>query len=317
MSVYTRVDEATLRGWLSNFRVGPLESHAGIAGGVENTNYFVDTASGRYVLTLFERLSEAEASRYLGLMAHLATERVSCPRPMVDRDGRHLGMICGKPAAIVSRIPGQDVALPSPAHCAAIGAWLATMHAAQESFAPRWPNPRGAVWRADAAARVRRFLDPQQLSVLDSALAAEDRLASLDNLPRGIVHADLFRDNALFADVGNAVLGGVIDFYFAGEDALLFDLAVVANDWCAEGDRPDQERERALLAAYAAKRPLTDGECTAWPTMRQVAALRFWLSRLLDAHAPREGEMVLTKNPAEYERLLVALLAASSQAVQS
>lgn len=317
MSVYTTVDEGALRDWLARYRLGRLEAFAGISGGVENTNYFVDTASGRYVLTLFERLSAAEASRYLDLMAHLATERVSCPRPVPDCEGKHLGTMCGKPAAIVSRLPGHDVARPSTAHCTAIGSWLATMHAAQASFAPRWPNPRGAAWRAKAAAEARRFLSPAQLVVLDATLAAEARLASHANLPRGIVHADLFRDNALFADVGNAVLGGVIDFYFAGEDALLFDLAVVANDWCTDGDRPDPEREAALLAAYAVRRPLTDAEQSAWPAMRQVAALRFWLSRLLDANAPRDGALVLTKDPSEYERLLAALLATESQAGQS
>jgi homoserine kinase type II len=317
MSVYTTVDDATLRDWLKRYRLGPLEAFAGIAGGVENTNYFVDTGSGRYVLTLFERLTSPEASRYLELMAHLATARVSCPRPMADRDGHHLGMLCGKPAAVVSRLPGQDVAQPSPSHCAAIGGWLATMHAAQGSFAPRWPNPRGAAWRATAAGQVRGFLDPSQRSLLDAALAAEGLLARRADLPRGIVHADLFRDNALFADAGNAVLGGVIDFYFAGDDALLFDLAVVANDWCTDDSRPIRARERALLAAYEAKRPLTAGERAAWPAMRQLAALRFWLSRLLDAHAPREGAMVLTKDPLEYERLLGALLADDDQADQS
>ena len=316
MSVYTTVDETALRDWLARYRLGPLESFAGIAGGVENTNYFVDTASGRYVLTLFERLSADEAGQYLDLMAHLATARVSCPGPVADREGRRHGSLCGKPAALVSRIPGRDVDEPAAAHCAAIGGWLAAMHAAQASFAARWPNPRGAAWRQTAAADVRPRLAPEQTQLLDEALAAEALLAELA-LPRGLVHADLFRDNALFADADHAVLGGVIDFYFPGEDALLFDLAVVANDWCVVDGKPDADREGALLAAYARTRPLTAAEVRAWPAMRLVAALRFWLSRLLDAQAPRSGAMVLIKDPDEYARLLATLSKPDPQAGQS
>ncbi|HEY5763276.1 MAG TPA: phosphotransferase, partial [Rhodocyclaceae bacterium] len=217
---------------------------------------------------------------------------------------------------LVSRIPGRDVEQPAAAHCTAIGDWLAAMHAAQSDFVARWPNPRGVVWRSTAAAEVRQWLPAEQHRLLDEALAADAQLAALD-LPRGLVHADLFRDNALFADADHAVLGGVIDFYFAGEDALLFDLAVVANDWCVVAGLPDAAREDALLAAYGRRRPLTAAERRAWPAMRQVAALRFWLSRLLDAQAPRSGTMVLIKDPDEYARLLALLSGAAAQAGQS
>lgn len=309
MSVYTSVDSSALHSFLASYRLGPLEDFAGIAGGVENTNYFVDTASGRYVLTIFERLSAAEAGRYLDFMARLAAARVSCPRPIPDASGRLLASLRDKPAALVSRVPGHEVRYASPAHCAAIGRWLATMHGAQGDLVDRWPNPRGFEWRRQTALGLRHQLTATQRELLDQALAIDGRLTGTD-MPRGIVHADLFRDNALFADPDHAVIGGVIDFYFAGEDALLFDLAVAANDWtvCEDGE-PDVERESALVDAYRRQRPLSETERSHWSAMRQIAALRFWLSRLADAFDPRPGSMVLTKDPTEYERLLRRLSA--------
>lgn len=309
MSVYTAVPEASLREWLARYRIGPLEGFVGIAAGVENTNFFVDTASGRYVLTLFERLPDADVGQYLALMAHLAAARVSCPRPLADGDGRLFSPLCGKAAALVSRIPGASVDAPEAAHCAAIGRWLADMHLAAADFAPRWENPRGVAWRERVAAELAPLLTTAQQQLLAAALQAQHRLTNCA-LPRGLVHADLFRDNALFSYPERALLGGVIDFYFAGEDALLFDLAVVANDWCrAKATQLDAGRSAALLDAYAARRPLSAAERAAWPAMLQVAALRFWLSRLHDALNPRAGTLVLTKDPGEYENLLAAHLA--------
>ncbi len=314
MSVYTAVPEAALRAWLAAYRLGPLQACEGIAAGVENTNYFVDTDGGRYVLTLFERMSLAELEPYLKLMAHLAKARVSCPRPLRDQDGRLCSTLCGKPAALVMRLPGSEVGEPAPAHCAAIGRWLAEMHVAVTDFAPRWPNPRGAAWRETTAAYVLPQLACAERALLEQALRAQSRGAGIYKaLPRGIVHADLFRDNALFAHLEKGVLGGVIDFYFAGEDALLFDLAVVANDWCRAADKTlDVGRTQALLRAYHARRPLSEAEKVAWPLVLQAAALRFWLSRLDDSLRPRTGEIVLTKDPAEYARILSGCLSSES-----
>jgi len=287
------------------------------------------------VLTLFERLPPEELPFYLDLMRHLAAQGLACPQPLADEEQRLFSPLCGKPAALLSRLPGRPIALPDPCHCAAIGDWLARMHLAGAGFAPRIANPRGAAWRVATAARVETFLTAAQRSLLQEALAVAAttdpahpnaaRLTALPrgipqgDLPRGIVHGDLFRDNALFVDnaAGPATLAGVIDFYFAAEDALLFDLAVAVNDWClgADGVTLDATLTQALLAAYATRRTPSEAERAAWPAMLCQAALRFWLSRLDDYFLPRQGDrdaLVTTKDPADYERILQQRLAAQS-----
>lgn len=316
MSVFTPVDSTSLNHWLAGHAVGTAEKLTPIAEGVENTNYFLDTTQGRFVLTLFERLEPAALPFYLGLMHALAAHRVSAPAPHADRAGQLFSSLCGKPAALVSRLPGKPVEQPTAAHCAAIGDWLARMHLALADFSPVFDNPRGISWRAATAERVEPYLDPATRQLLDDSLQKFDRNAALAEppLPGGIVHADLFRDNALWADAGTAELSGVIDFYFAGRDDWLFDLAVTANDWCqsVDGAGLDVGRCRALLGAYHAIRPLTDAERLAWPLLLGRAALRFWLSRLADLHLPRPGDLVKVKDPEEYRLILINRLGLAS-----
>jgi len=307
VSVYTTIPRAALVAFLASHGAGALIAYQGIAEGVENTNYFVDTDAGRFVLTVFERLEPGALPFYLGLMAHLAAAGVACPAPVADRRGAWSATLCGKPAALVSRLAGRPVETPTAAHCACIGDWLAGMHTAAASFPGRLANPRGAAWRTATAAALNDRLAADERALLARELAAEQAAApALAALPRGVVHADLFRDNALFADTGpQPRLGGVIDFYFAGEDCLLFDLAVTANDWCrAPSGHLDPARTGALLAAYHARRPLGAAEHAAWPPLLRIAALRFWLSRLADLHLPREGDLVKVKDPGEYRRIL-------------
>lgn len=309
MSVYTTVPREALVAFLASHGAGELIAYQGIADGVENTNYFVDTSDGRFVLTVFERLEPGALPFYLGLMAHLAAAGVACPAPVADRHGALSALLCGKPAALVSRLAGRPVDTPTAAHCACIGDWLAGMHTAAASFPGRLANPRGAAWRAATAAALDRRLAADERPLLVRELAVEQAAApALAGLPRGIVHADLFRDNALFTnDAPQPRLGGVIDFYFAGADCLLFDLAVTANDWCRlPSGQLDAARTGALLAAYHARRPLEAAEQAAWPTLLRIAALRFWLSRLADLHLPREGDLVKVKDPSEYRRILEA-----------
>jgi homoserine kinase type II len=316
MSVFTPVSAAALAPWLGEYEVGEALALRPIAEGVENTNFFLDCEGGEFVLTLFERLPPQALDFYLGLMRHLARHALSCPLPQADRHGRLFSPLCGKPAALVSRLRGRPVDEATASHCTAIGAWLAGMHLAAADFAPRLANPRGAEWRAETAAQLAELLDAPQQRLLAAVLQKTAPLAAAA-LPRGIVHADLFRDNALFVahDDGKIELGGVIDFYFAGEDALLFDLAVTANDWClaADGVALDAARCAALLDAYATHRPLNAEERAAWPAMLCLAALRFWLSRLDDWHRPRAAEagaaLVTVKDPAAYERILADRLA--------
>jgi homoserine kinase type II len=304
LSVYTPVSEAELLAWLANYSVGRLEACEPIEAGIENTNYFVTTTQGRYVLTLFERLPAQELPFYLGLMAHLARHGIPAPAPIADLGDQFLGRLNGKPAALVTRLPGGSLECPGAAECAELGALLARMHLAGRSYSAYLENPRGPKWWRLAASDVRPFLDAGQRALLDQELAFHAGQRFPD-LPRGPVHADLFRDNALF-EAGR--ISGVIDFYFAGVDCLLYDVAVCANDWCLidpERDPSlDAARTLALVAAYEAVRQWTPLERAAWPVMLRAAALRFWLSRLHDFHLPRPGMLVHAHDPEHFRRIL-------------
>jgi homoserine kinase type II len=304
LSVFTPVSEGQLAGWLNNYAVGAPTLLQPIAAGIENTNYFVTTSQGRYVLTLFERLSAAELPFYLDLMAHLARHGIPCPAPIADLGDRYLSSLNGKPAALVTRLEGRSIESPSAADCAELGALLARMHLAARSYGGYLENPRGPKWWRVAARDVRAFLDAPRAALLDEELRFQAQHRFPD-LPRGAVHADLFRDNAVFE---GGRISGVFDFYFAGVDCLVFDLAVCANDWClvaADSDRRLEERRlQALLGAYAAVRPLQPAEREAWPVMLRAAALRFWLSRLHDKHLPRPGELVKVHDPEHFREIL-------------
>lgn len=301
MSVFTKVSPDEARAWLKNYVLGDLLELKGISDGIENTNYFLTTAHGRYVLTLFERLSEQDLPFFVGLMAHLANHGVPCPRPVADLNDRMVGRLNGRPAAIVSRLPGTPVRSPTSAQCGQVGEVLADLHLSGRTYAHAIPNPRGTEWREDTAPRVRHHLSLQRAALLDEEMRFQSRHAFAD-LPQSVVHADLFRDNVLF---DGDTLGGVIDFYFACRDVQLYDVAIAVNDWCidAEGEL-DQARSLALLAAYHARRPFNAAEHDAWPAMLRRAALRFWLSRLYDLHFPRPGELTHAKDPEHFARIL-------------
>ena len=301
MSVYTSVTEAELTAWLADYSLGQLLELQGIASGIENTNYFVTTSNGRFVLTLFEKLSADELPFYLNLMAHLARHGIPCPAPVANRQNQFLGMLNGKPACIVSRLSGKSTTAPGLVQCAALGAMLGQMHIAGLSFTQIMPNARGGSWRAATAPQVRPFVSVRQAALLDSEIMLHAQ-QNWSSLPQGLIHADLFRDNVLLID---ARVGGLIDFYFACTDALLYDVAITVNDWCMNADGTlDAGRAQSFLHAYHAVRPLLDSEREAWPLMLRVAALRFWLSRLFDLHLPRDGELVNAHDPRHFERIL-------------
>jgi len=308
MSVFTPVTEAELSAWLADYSLGQLLELQGIASGIENTNYFVTTSNGRFVLTLFEKLTAVELPFYLNLMAHLARHGIPCPAPVANRHDQFLGQLNGKPACIVSRLAGKSLVHPEAAHCAAVGAMLGQMHVAGQGFGETMPNPRGAGWRREAAAQVARFLTVEDRALLEAEIALHEK-NGLNGLPRGVVHADLFRDNVLF---DGTRIGGLIDFYFACTDDLLYDVAITVNDWCVAADGAlDATRARALLEAYDKVRPFTPQEKKAWPLALRVAALRFWVSRLYDLHLPRDGEMVHAHDPTQFKRILQQHIAGS------
>ena len=313
MAVYTEVSAANAQALLHTLGLGTLQSLRGIQGGIENTNYFVDSESGAHVLTLFERLSFEQLPFYLYLMQHLAQRGIPVPDPAADGKGNILHKVNGKPAALVNRLRGRSELAPGPAHCAAVGRMLARMHLAGRDFERQQPNLRGLPWWNETMPVVLPHLDPDQAALLRSELAYQNHVAESSAyaaLPRGPVHADLFRDNVMFDQEAGAEpeLTGFFDFYFAGVDTWLFDLAVCLNDWCidlADGTA-DAQRTAAFLDAYVSERPLIAQERQLLPAMLRAGALRFWISRLWDFHLPREAAMLQAHDPGHFERVLRA-----------
>jgi homoserine kinase type II len=253
------------------------------------------------VLTLFEKLRAHELPFYMGLMAHLARHGIPCPQPIASLNNEVLGELNGKPASIFTCVPGVDLQTVEASRCATIGALLAEMHLAGLSYAANMPNPRGPQWWGAAMPQVMPFLGAGAAAMLGGEVRHQTHHRHLD-LPRGAIHADLFRDNVLW---DGARVGGIIDFYFACTDALLYDVAITVNDWCSSpAPALDAQRAHALLAAYDRVRPFTAAEHAAWPVMLRAAALRFWVSRLYDFHLPRPGALVHAKDPAYFEHML-------------
>jgi len=300
MSVFTPVSNDQLRQWLVNFPAGELLDLQGIPAGIDNSNFFVTTTKAKFVLTLFERLSEPEVDYYLSLMAFLS-QKVPSAAPLADQQGNLYRMLNGKLAALIERLPGKNMLSPTVHECVEIGKALANLHLAGQEFSNHMPQPRGLSWCLDTAEQVKRFLSEVEHDELDTEVHYQQHMR-YDGLPKGVVHADLFRDNVLFED---GKITGIIDFYFSGRGYLLYDVAIVINDWCLNADYTfDLARYQAVIDAYAAIRPFTPAEKTAWTSMLRLAALRFWLSRVYDKFLPRDGTMVHCHDPAHFRRVL-------------
>ncbi len=313
MAVYTQVSFDEAKQFLQSLQLGTLHNMAGCSGGIENTNYFVTTDQAPYVLTLFERLSAEQLPFYLRLMKHLAHHGIPVPDPAANRDGDVVHSLQGKPAAVVNRLKGKSELAPGVTHCAQVGAMLARMHLAGRDFSMHQPHLRGLDWWNETVPVVMPFVDPDQAALLQSELAYQNHVATQATygaLPRGPIHADLFRDNVMFdtpvQDPASAVLSGFFDFYFAGVDTWLFDIAVCLNDWCIDlaSGAQDLARTQAFMAAYTQVRPLQAQERTLLPSMARAGALRFRISRLSDMHLPREAAVLQAHDPEHFERVL-------------
>jgi homoserine kinase type II len=314
LAVFTEVSDIEAGELVRTLQLGQLRELRGIHGGIENTNYFLTTDQGEYVLTLFERLTFDQLPFYLHLMKHLAQHGIPVPDPQAapgsesaaDPDGKILLRVCGKPAAVVNKLRGKSELAPTAAHCAAVGAMLARMHLAGRDYPRNQPNLRGLAWWNETVPVVLPHVDPAQAALLRSELAFQNHVAAgsaYAALPRGLIHADLFRDNALFEQDR---LTGFFDFYFAGVDSWLFDIAVCLNDWCIDlpSGAHDAARATAFLQAYAGVRPLAAAERQLLPAMLRAGALRFWISRLWDFHLPRDAAMLQPHDPTHFERVL-------------
>jgi len=318
MAVYTEVSFEQADQLLSSLGLGSLTGLRGIQGGIENTNYFATTTEGEWVLTLFERLTHEQLPFYLHLMKHLAQHGIPVPEPQSKADGAPIGpgeddilhTLCGKPAAVVNRLLGHSELAPTPAHCAAVGAMLARAHLAARDYPLQQPNLRGLAWWNETAPVVVPHLDGAQAALMRSELAYQNHVAASSAyaaLPRGAVHADLFRDNVMFDGPREAPrLTGFFDFYFAGVDSWLFDLGVALNDWAVDlaSGATDAARTQAMLDAYQSVRPLASSERRLLPAMLRAGAMRFWVSRLWDLHLPRRASLLTPHDPTHFDRVL-------------
>ena len=311
MAVFTPVSEHDAQQLLTHYTLGELVSLRGITAGIENTNYFLTTTQGEYVLTIFEVLTQTQLPFYIELMHHLATHKVPVPEPQTLRDGTRLTTLHGKPCAIVSKLSGGYEPDPSAAHCALAGQTLAQAHLAGKNFGIQQPNLRGLPWWQETIPKVLPFLSAPQTELITQVLEEQTRFADSDTyraLPFGPAHCDLFRDNVLFdGTFDQPRMGGIIDFYFAGCDTWLFDVAVSVNDWCIHRNTGELQlnKVQAWLDAYASVRPFTDAEKQAWPVLLQAAALRFWISRLYDFYLPRPAQTLKPHDPRHFERILL------------
>lgn len=303
MSVYTEVSRDELVAFLKDYTVGELVSYEGISDGIENTNYFVTTEQAEFVLTLFEQHDFGELAYFLDVMTFFFQQGIPSAHPAADTQGNYLKTLCGKPAALVMRLSGRGVnAVASIGQCQAIGDVLGKMHTVGQQFEFHRATERGPNWRQLMAETLLPHIDEDNAVLLRDELSFQQHYADLD-LPIGVTHSDLFRDNALF---DGDELKGIIDFYYACDEYLLYDLAVAVNDWCVGDDGLiDDQRYQALINAYCQQRELTVAEVDNFNLVLRAAALRFWLSRLQDKLFPREGELTQIKDPDYFLTILL------------
>jgi homoserine kinase type II len=305
VAVYTDVSDEELQAFVATYDIGAVLSFKGIAEGVENSNFFLHTEGGSYILTLYEkRVREADLPFFLELMRHLAARGLTCPQPILDRRGEALKRLAGRPAALVSFLDGISVRRPTARHCGALGGALARLHEAGRDFPMTRENALSVPgWRPlfEAAEDRADTVSPGLRARAAAALEALERDWPRD-LPMGVIHADLFTDNVFF--IGEAV-SGLIDFYFACTDALAYDLAICLNAWCFEADGSfNATKGRAMIAGYERVRRLEPAEVEALPMLARGSALRFMLTRLVDWLDVPPGALVRPKDPLEYDRKL-------------
>lgn len=326
MAVFTEVTGEVCAKLLESYDIGSFIDMRGITAGIENSNFYVTTSEGRWVLTIFERLSEAQLPFYLELCRHLGDKGLAVCAPEKTRDGKLFAHVLGKPCSIAKCIPGSDCKDPDVYVCEELGEMLAKMHLAVKDFPLEQENTKGLAFWKEVEPQLKPYIPEALHELLRDEIVHQEALQASDAyraLEKGAVHADLFRNNALveFKDVVEfhednggfretvstvQTLGGVIDFYFACTAPFLYDLAVTVNDWCIDQETGEfiEKKVQAFLNGYAKVRPLSDAEHALWKDMLRAAALRFWVSRLYDFYMPREAALLKPLDPTHFEKML-------------
>ena len=302
MSVYTSFTAKDFATFLTRYSLGELVQFEGIQAGIENTNYFVSTTQGEFVFTLFELIRRQELDFYVSLLDKLSASGVACPQPQYDLEHKIINETHGKPFIFVKRLNGESPEQVNARQCEAIATELARFHTTPHGFKSPVVNRRGISWLKNTAQHLSTRIPEADARLIQNELA---KYPSLDDisLPRGIIHADLFRDNTLFVD---DQLSGIIDFYDACEDTLLLDVAITVNAWCVKPSGSlNPQLYSAFMAAYQAVRPFTSKEISLWNLMLRRAAMRFWLSRLDAIHHPRPGDLTHAKDPGLFKNILL------------
>ena len=300
MSVYTQITRPQLDQFFSTYALGEVIGFEGIQDGINNTNYFVETTQGSFVLTLFETLAADELPHFIRLLSHLVKHNIPCPEHQPDRQAKVLRELNNKPAAVFKRLPGIATTSPSIEQCQEIGVQLANVHRCTQHYVFPIKNNNGPDWCKKLLNKIEVRLSATDLALIKDELLFQTANSSAD-LPQGVIHADLFRDNVLFVD---NQLSGILDFYSGYTGTRLFDIAITANDWCCENGDINPDKLTALLSAYESLRPLEQLEKQHWQTMLRAAALRFWLSRLEHQLHPRPGDIIQQKDPLIFRQLL-------------
>ncbi|ULJ59453.1 homoserine kinase [Wielerella bovis] len=302
MSVYTSVSDNEMRHLLTEYSLGDFHSLQGIAQGITNSNYFLHTSTGSYVLTVFETLQAEELPFFMDLTQHLSKNGVACPAPIAKKDGTLTATLANKPACIVSKLSGHDTSFPTAMQCHHTGAMLAKMHLAGTHFPQKMTNPRHSEWWTSSCEKLLPFLEKDEADLLQSEIAYLAQNPDT-HLPSGIIHADLFKDNVL---LNGEQVSGFIDFYYACNGSFVYDLAIAINDWARDANNHIvPELRDAFMHGYQSVRPLTREEQAYLKTAFRAGCIRFWVSRLLDFHFPAAGEMTFIKDPNVFRNLLL------------
>ena len=302
MAVYTSINSSDLNDWIEKFNFKDLVNFKGISSGVTNSNYLIQMVHSNYILTIFEHNNIEELPFYIDLMTYLAKENFLCPRPIENKNGQALGLLKEKPALMVSFLDGKEKAIRSPKSCYLVGQYLAKLHLIANNFSQLNKNTRGLDWMSDMYLNLKKYLSLEDQGILELEINYHKEMDKVE-LPEGIIHGDLFKDNVLFL---NDKVSGFIDFYYACNEKFIYDIAIAINDWCIDQDgQINKSMFLEFIKGYRSERKLTDNEQEYLNVALRLAALRFWLSRLEDFYNAKEGKITSIKDPKNFKDILL------------